>query len=197
MSEKQNILEESKRPPGYLGTIVEASGSQDWEKANHGITWVSASFMLINAALGAVLLNTPELYHHLGGILSATLIQIVIVLLMICTIYVLCACADLDDVDTYDEVLDYMCGRIVQKLTALSVMITCFGICVTFLVIIADQTDRVFATVWGPDFCRHWFLHRDFILILVSFLFIWPFSCARHLPNILFANITGKMNMIN
>lgn len=42
-----------------------------------GISWYSVAFGLANAAIGVGILNYPALYDRLGGIMNATLIQIV------------------------------------------------------------------------------------------------------------------------
>lgn len=42
-----------------------------------GVSWGLAAFLLVNTALGAGMLNYPYAYNQIGGILAATLIQIV------------------------------------------------------------------------------------------------------------------------
>lgn len=42
-----------------------------------GVSWGVAAFLLVNTALGAGMLNYPYAYNQIGGILAATLIQIV------------------------------------------------------------------------------------------------------------------------
>ncbi|KAJ6217860.1 hypothetical protein RDWZM_009017 [Blomia tropicalis] len=111
-----------------------------------------AAFLLINAALGAGLLNYPVAYDRLGGIGFATAIQIFTVLLMTTTMTVLVFCARLHNESSYHGVVRAMCGRKVMQLAAGSIAITCFGICVTFVIIIGDQFDRIFATYIGIDF---------------------------------------------
>ena len=43
-----------------------------------GVNWGFASFLLVNAALGAGVLNYPVAYDRIGGITSATFIQLVL-----------------------------------------------------------------------------------------------------------------------
>ena len=40
-----------------------------------GSSWVSAAFLMANAALGAGLLNFPQAYHLAGGVATAVSIQ--------------------------------------------------------------------------------------------------------------------------
>lgn len=47
---------------------------------NAGISWQVAAFLLVNCALGAGILNYPQAYDKVGGILIATVFQLVSVL---------------------------------------------------------------------------------------------------------------------
>jgi len=42
-----------------------------------GTGWFAASMLIVNAALGAGLLNFPSAYHQAGGVLTANLVQLV------------------------------------------------------------------------------------------------------------------------
>jgi hypothetical protein len=44
---------------------------------NQGISWYFAVFLIVNAALGAGLLNFAKAFNNAGGILAATLIHLV------------------------------------------------------------------------------------------------------------------------
>jgi sodium-coupled neutral amino acid transporter 7/8 len=44
---------------------------------NQGISWYFAVFLIVNAALGAGLLNFAKAFDNAGGILAATLIHLV------------------------------------------------------------------------------------------------------------------------
>ena len=40
-----------------------------------GSSWFSSAFLVVNAALGAGLLNFPQAYHQAGGVVTAVAIQ--------------------------------------------------------------------------------------------------------------------------
>lgn len=48
-----------------------------------GTSWFASVFLVVNAALGAGLLNFPDAYQQAGGVLIAVLIQAVCVLILI------------------------------------------------------------------------------------------------------------------
>lgn len=58
------------------------------------------------------------------------------------TMFILVYSSDINKDCTYHDVLLSMCGKRSQQLSAISILLTCFGICVTFLIIIGDQYDR-------------------------------------------------------
>ena len=63
-------------------------------------------------------------------------------LLLSSTMIVLASAADLEGDNTYHDVMRTTCGDMAQKAAALSVLIACYGVSVTFMVIIGDQYDR-------------------------------------------------------
>lgn len=159
---------------------------------SHGQTsWIMAAFLLINAALGAGLLNYPVAYDRLGGIGYATVIQFGVVILMASTIMTLIYCAQICNENSYHGVMNEMCGKLVMQLSAASISITCFGICVTFVIIIGDQFDRIFATYIGKDFCGSWFMNRSFTMLLTTMATIWPMCYFRRLDFLRHVNVLG------
>ncbi|UXI14228.1 putative sodium-coupled neutral amino acid transporter 7 [Sarcoptes scabiei] len=167
------------------------------DNRNRGkITWIMASFLLINAALGAGLLNYPVAYDRLGGIVFATIIQIFAAILMITTILILIYCAELTGENSYHGVMREMCGRRVMQFSATSIAITCFGICVTFIIIIGDQFDRIFGTYIGSDFCRQWYFNRIFTMSATAIIATWPMCYFRRIDFLRHINVLGVLASI-
>lgn len=154
-------------------------------------TWLMAAFLLVNAALGAGLLNYPVAYDRLGGIAFASVIQAFAVFLMATTMLVLVYCARVHNESSYHGVMRTMCGKRVMQAAAASIAITCFGICVTFLIIIGDQFDRLLATYIGPAFCSLWYAHRYFTMAVTAVAAIWPMCYFRRLDFLRHVNLLG------
>ncbi|GBO25256.1 hypothetical protein AVEN_15924-1 [Araneus ventricosus] len=106
-----------------------------------GVSWVTASFLLINAALGIGILNFPAAYDLAGGVVAATCVQLLMLVLIVLTMLILAHCSDVNLDVTYHDVLLSMCGRGAQKLAAVSITCTCYGVCVAIFIIIGDQLD--------------------------------------------------------
>ena len=54
-----------------------------------------------------------------------------------------------------------------------------FGTCITFLIIIGDQFDRLLASLYGHTFCHHWYMNRDFTMTASCILLILPFCYSK------------------
>lgn len=126
------------------------------------LSWYSVAVVLATTALGAGVLNFPAAYDHAGGILVATVLQMVSVLLeeiglrtcwlllafqlmvfaLGVTVVVLAYCSDVNKDRTYHGIVLSMCGPRWRFLVAVSVLLTCYGVCVTYLLVLGDQFDR-------------------------------------------------------
>lgn len=155
---------------------------------------ISSAFLLVNTALGAGMLNYPYAYDQIGGILAAGLIQVILLIFISSTMFILVYCADFNKDDTYHDVLLSMCGKRAQQIAAVSIMLTCYGICITFLVIIGDQYDRLFNSLLDDP--NIWYLGRKFTIFLTSLLFIWPMCYAQRLDFLRHASALGMFAML-
>ena len=129
---------------------------------------------------------------YLGGIFYGTFFNIVIVTLVMPTMYAIVYCAELYGVTTYHEVLGIMCGKGVEKVVVLTLIVTSFAVCVSYLILIGDQFDRIFLTFFGSEFCQHWYMNRKFTITLVSVLFIWPMTYFKRIHFLNYVMKLGK-----
>ncbi|KAH9529710.1 hypothetical protein DERF_003579 [Dermatophagoides farinae] len=159
-------------------------------------SWKVGVFLLVNTALGAGILNYPAAYDRLGGIVISTLLQFGIVILLATTMLALIWSADLHQDTTYHDVLRSMGGKRAQQLAATSIMSTCFGVDVTFLIIIGDQFDRLFYTFIGHNFCETFWLSRTFTIIVTAVILIWPICYFKRLDFLRYLCMLGIFAMI-
>ncbi|CAG2113653.1 unnamed protein product [Medioppia subpectinata] len=174
--------------PGRRGSYL--------EKSHGGATWVTGGFLLVSAALGAGILNYPVAYDRLGGIAQATLVQLAVLCLLSTTMLILVYCSNINHDNSYHEVLNSICGPRVKNMAALSILLSTFGICVTYYVIIGDQFDRIFATFFGDTFCRTLFMNRQFVIPVVAVVMIWPLCYFKNLEFLKHFNILGIIAML-
>lgn len=105
----------------------------------------------------------------------------VLLIFITSTMFILVYCADFNQDDTYHDVLLSMCGKRAQQISAVSILLTCYGINITFLVIIGDQYDRIFESLLSEYTDEYWVLNRKFTIFITSILFIWPMCYAKRL----------------
>ncbi|KAH7982006.1 hypothetical protein HPB52_002596 [Rhipicephalus sanguineus] len=161
-----------------------------------GVAWTVAAFLLVNSALGAGVLNYPAAYDRAGGILAATLLQILMICLNVVTMLILGYCSDLNGDNTFHDVLLTTCGRRAQQIAAISILLSCYGISITFLIVIGDQYDRLFASLFGPVFCHEWYLNRQFTTFATAVLFIMPLCYFQRLDFLKYARPDNLIDLV-
>ncbi|XP_054155292.1 sodium-coupled neutral amino acid transporter 7-like [Oppia nitens] len=166
------------------------------EQSLGGASWVTGGFLLVSAALGAGILNYPVAYDRLGGIFTATVVQLGVLFILSTTMMILVYCSNINHDNSYHEVLYSICGSTVKNMAAVSILLSTFGICVTYYVIIGDQFDRIFATFYGSHFCYNWYLNRHFIIPVIGIGFIWPMCYFKNLEFLKHFNILGIIAML-
>lgn len=80
-------------------------------------------------------------------------------------------------------------------MSALSILLTCFGINITFLVVIGDQYDRIFKSLL-PDHAEFWYLDRKFTIALTALMFILPMCYAQRLEFLRYISTLGIFAML-
>ncbi|CAL1291460.1 unnamed protein product [Larinioides sclopetarius] len=96
------------------------------------------------------------------------------VTLMLSTMLILAYCSDVNGDLTYHDVLLSMCGKKGQQLAAVSITLTLYCVCIASLIVIGDQLDNLFYTIFGPGFCERFYLRRTFTISVTAILFILP-----------------------
>jgi len=155
-----------------------------------------AIFLIVNAALGAGLLNFPAAFDQAGGVLAAVLVQAVLLLFIMVALIILAKTSDLKQSATLQDVMETACGRSGRLATSLIITVYCFGTCITFLIIIGDQFDRAFASLVGPEFCHHWYLNRDFLVPASSCVLILPLCFTKKIDFLKYVSVFGVLTMV-
>lgn len=156
-----------------------------------GSSRVAAIFLIINAALGAGLLNFPQAFDQAGGILTAVCVQAVLLVWILGALLILAHCSDQTGASTLQDVLEGVCGRKGLVACALCIALYCFGTCVTFQIIIGDQFDRVLSSLHGPDFCHFWYMNRKFTITASSIILILPLCYSRRIDFLKYVSYLG------
>ncbi|KAI7697805.1 hypothetical protein SSS_00442 [Sarcoptes scabiei] len=147
-------------------------------------------FLTVNATLGAGLLNIPYSFDDSGGILSSIILQTIHVLLVIISLLILSSCTKISRTDSLQSLVRYFCGRVWSGICSASIFIYSYGACITYLIVIGDQFDKIFEFYYGPSFSDHWYMRRDFLVITVALVIILPLCVSKDISFLKFARIS-------
>merc|ERR1719394_314215 len=162
----------------------------------NGTSTFGTIFLIVNAALGAGLLNFPQAFDEGGGVLVGVLVQAVLLVFIMLALIILAKTSDINQSRTLQEVMSTAAGPWGRRVTSLIVAIYCFGTCITFLIIIGDQFDRAFASLVGPNFCHTWYLNRDFIMPATSVILILPMCYSKNIDFLQYASMAGVATIV-
>lgn len=181
-----------------LKSILGADSSQSTVKVKTGSGWFVSAFLVVNAALGAGLLNFPIAYHQAGGVFSAVVVQSFFLVFIVMALLILGYCSDIKKCNTYQDVVHSVCGPYAQFACAITVALYCFGTCITFLIIIGDQWELFFLQVAHDLYCgsNPIYMSRAFIITVTSFIFILPLCFPRRIDFLKYASIVGVIGIM-
>nr|XP_023671767.1 putative sodium-coupled neutral amino acid transporter 7 [Paramormyrops kingsleyae] len=154
------------------------------EGRREGTSPVSAVFIVVNAALGAGLLNFPAAFNLAGGVTSGVSLQMCMLVFIIGGLVVLAYCSQVSNEITYQEVVRAVCGRVTGVICEVAIAVYTFGTCIAFLIIIGDQLDKLIAAVaqeTDRTVNSTWYTDRKFTIFLTSVLIILPLSIPKEI----------------
>ncbi|XP_042196270.1 putative sodium-coupled neutral amino acid transporter 7 [Callorhinchus milii] len=172
--------EESKLLPG---AVAESRGHGPGKPGGDTST-LGAVFIVVNAALGAGLLNFPYAFYMAGGVAAGIGLQMALLVFIVGGLLVLAHCSRLSGETTYQEVVRAVCGPVTGTICDILIVIYTFGTCIAFLIIIGDQLEKIISAlelVAGGDTNSHWYSDRKFTISLTSILLILPLSIPKEI----------------
>ncbi|KAB1274991.1 putative sodium-coupled neutral amino acid transporter 7 [Camelus dromedarius] len=145
---------------------------------------LGAIFIVVNACLGAGLLNFPAAFSTAGGVAAGITLQMAMLVFIISGLVILAYCSQASNERTYQEVVWAVCGKLTGVLCEVAIAIYTFGTCIAFLIIIGDQQDKIIAVMAKEPAGASgspWYTDRKFTISLTAFLFILPLSIPREI----------------
>jgi len=155
----------------------------------------AAVFLTVNATLGAGLLNMPYAFKEGGGIGPSVFMQVILMIMAMGGLFILSLCTNLSRVDSFQSLVGYFCGKRAKEWTSFAIFLHGFGCCITFIIIIGDQIDRLLASSFGTDFCHYWYMNRTFTMTIISIAFILPMCFSRDISFLKYPSYCGVVVM--
>uniref|UniRef100_A0A672HQG1 Sodium-coupled neutral amino acid transporter 7 n=1 Tax=Salarias fasciatus TaxID=181472 RepID=A0A672HQG1_SALFA len=146
-----------------------------------GVSSVGAVFIVVNAALGAGLLNFPAAFNMAGGVTAGVLLQMFMLIFIISGLVILGYCCLVSNEGTYQEVVRATCGRVTGVLCEVAIAVYTFGTCIAFFIVIGDQLDRLIAAMTHEPAAAYWYTDRKFTIVVTAVLVILPLSIPKEI----------------
>lgn len=193
-SENENFLNSStdynssEENVSLLGTI----SSRPYPQPEEGRTsFPGAVFIVVNACIGAGLLNFPAAYASAGGPVSGVILQMVMLVFIICSLLVLALCADIKRSSTYQDVVSSMCGPRGRVFCEVCIILYCFGACITFLIVIGDQMEKIVQSMDHSTDHSTIFAKRKFTISLLGILILYPLCLPKRVDFLKYPSSVG------
>uniref|UniRef100_A0A3Q1BXY3 Sodium-coupled neutral amino acid transporter 7 n=1 Tax=Amphiprion ocellaris TaxID=80972 RepID=A0A3Q1BXY3_AMPOC len=157
----------------------EADGSR-----SGGVSSLGAVFIVVNAALGAGLLNFPAAFNMAGGVTAGVTLQMFMLIFIISGLVILGYCSQVSNEGTYQEVVRATCGKVTGVLCEVAIAIYTFGTCIAFFIVIGDQLDRLIAAMahnTDGSASSYWYTDRKFTIVVTGVLIILPLSIPKEI----------------
>ncbi|CAF3462981.1 unnamed protein product [Rotaria sp. Silwood1] len=155
------------------------------QKKSH-MSWIMAAGLLVNAAMGAGLLNIAKSYDDAGGIVISSILHAIVVVLVIGSYAIIFVCCD-QSTPSFEKFVLIKCGKMWQRVCSICIILYMYGLCITFFIIIGDQLDRFLTFAVGEHYCSHWYLDRRLMIIITSIFLVFPLC---------FSNMLGVLAII-
>eukprot|EP00096_Caligus_rogercresseyi_P007554 TRINITY_DN25466_c0_g1_i1.p1 TRINITY_DN25466_c0_g1~~TRINITY_DN25466_c0_g1_i1.p1 ORF type:complete len:517 (+),score=104.59 TRINITY_DN25466_c0_g1_i1:51-1601(+) len=162
----------------------------------NGTGVIYTTFLIVNAGLGAALLNFPKSFDEAGGLGIASLVQGLLLVFILIALIVLAFSADHCGANTLQDAMYGSAGNFGKLLSAVIVAVYTFGTTITFLIIIGDQFDRILESWVGPTWWEIWYFNRTFTLSLSSILFILPMCFSKKIDFLSIPSALGVLAIL-
>ncbi|KAF7211901.1 sodium-coupled neutral amino acid transporter 7 isoform X2 [Nothobranchius furzeri] len=163
---------------------VDSVPRPELEERNQNVSPLGAVFIVVNAALGAGLLNFPAAFSMAGGVTAGVVLQMFMLIFIINGLVILGYCSVVSNEATYQEVVRATCGKVTGVICEVAIAVYTFGTCIAFFIVIGDQLDRLIAAmVHSTDSAAAgpWYTDRKFTIVVTAVLVILPLSIPKEI----------------
>ncbi|XP_057705645.1 sodium-coupled neutral amino acid transporter 7 [Corythoichthys intestinalis] len=162
---------------------MESTPQQESERRPGGnVSSLGAVVIVVNAALGAGLLNFPAAFNMAGGVMAGVMLQMFMLIFIISGLVILGYCCQVSNESTYQEVVRATCGKLTGVLCEVAIAIYTFGTCIAFFIVIGDQLDRLIAVAFHDgSLTGLWYTDRKFTIVVTAVLIILPLSIPKEI----------------
>uniref|UniRef100_A0AAY5EY19 Amino acid transporter transmembrane domain-containing protein n=1 Tax=Electrophorus electricus TaxID=8005 RepID=A0AAY5EY19_ELEEL len=162
-----------------------------------------AVFIMLKSALGAGLLNFPWAFARTGEIRYAVTIEMISVVFLISGLIILGYSSSISGQSTYQDVVQHLCGPVIGKLCEIFLVFNLFMISVAFLVIVADQLQKLSVYIYElingsseSEMPHHWYTDQRIALFILCLFLILPLSIPKEIWIQKYTSVLGTLAAI-
>lgn len=141
-------------------------------------TQLATLLITVNVSVGVGLLALPYALQT-SGLVMSLIVQLIFLVTIVSTCIMSTEMTVKAGVDSFHRMIQTHCHPFVYQFAQVSLLLIVFGTTVAYIVIIGDQADRVFASLYGPTFCYTWYMNRRFIMSAITVFAVKPLCCAK------------------
>lgn len=169
-----------------IGIDSQEDENDDLDKGVVYTSQTATLFILINVTLGIGLLAMPGATYK-AGIITSIMSSLVLLILIITTCIMCVELTVNSGAKSYHEMIRRHCGSILYNLTQVAILLVVFGTTVAYIITVGDQSDRLLATLYGDQFCKYWYLDRNFVMTISTALLMIPLCCLKTVDSLKYA----------
>uniref|UniRef100_A0A8C1ZNH3 Solute carrier family 38 member 8a n=1 Tax=Cyprinus carpio TaxID=7962 RepID=A0A8C1ZNH3_CYPCA len=167
---------------------------------SRGVTLGSlgAVFIMLKSSLGAGLLIFPWAFEKAGGIHSAVIVEMISLVFLVSGLVILGYSCSVSGQNTYQAVVRDVCGPAIGNLCEICYVFNLFFISVAFLVIVADQLQKLCVSIYElitglpeSEMPYYWYTDQRFALFLLCLFFIFPLSVSKEISIQKYTSVLG------
>ncbi|PAA57866.1 hypothetical protein BOX15_Mlig011399g2, partial [Macrostomum lignano] len=199
------MMTEADEPTETTGLLVNSSQPSmldsgqpavPTQTSESGSGWLLSGFIVINAALGAGLLNFPQACHLAGGVGSTLTVQFVLLSFIVGSLVLLAFVSDRSHAATYQEAVASLLGRAGRLASAACIAVYCFGTCITFVIIIGDQWEQISSQFLSPTTRSQPYASKRLVMSVSSLVLILPLCFTKRIDFLKYASAAGVLGVL-
>uniref|UniRef100_A0A8C1YCR5 Solute carrier family 38 member 8a n=1 Tax=Cyprinus carpio TaxID=7962 RepID=A0A8C1YCR5_CYPCA len=159
---------------------------------------LGAVFIMLKSSLGAGLLIFPWAFEKAGGIHSAVIVEMISLVFLVSGLVILGYSCSVSGQNTYQAVVRDVCGPAIGNLCEICYVFNLFFISVAFLVIVADQLQKLCVSIYElitglpeSEMPYYWYTDQRFALFLLCLFFIFPLSVSKEISIQKYTSVLG------
>lgn len=183
-----------------ISLLASASAKPKLDAVGPRLGSMGAVFIMLKSALGAGLLNFPWAFDKAGGIHSAVTVELISLVFLVSGLIILGYSSSISGQCTYQAVVKEVCGAAIGQLCEICFVFNLFMISVAFLVIVADQLEKLWGSLYegvtglpGSEMPYRWYTDQHFALVLLCVFLILPMSIPKEISIQKYISVLGTL----